>query len=212
MVCAEPRSGSSLLCELLCDTELAGAPTEFFDREMMERFQEVWGAPSLERYLGALMRKKTGPNGVFGFKVHYEQFSDVLAGSDIDSMFGDLRLVHIGRRDRVRQAVSFARAIQTNQWASDHPARGAPAFDRDLIASCQKRIERVARGWERFFAERSASPLRIVYEDFAARPQETVEDVLRHLGVEFPAGLDLRPPTLDKQADSLSEQWVRRYG
>ena len=38
MVCAVPRSGSSLLCELLCLAELAGAPTEFFDDALMEQF------------------------------------------------------------------------------------------------------------------------------------------------------------------------------
>src|SRR5204862_259626 len=36
MVCAMPRSGSSLLCDVLAATEMAGAPTEFFAPNQMD--------------------------------------------------------------------------------------------------------------------------------------------------------------------------------
>ena len=37
LVCSIPRSGSSLLCELLGGTGLAGAPAEFFHPDKMRR-------------------------------------------------------------------------------------------------------------------------------------------------------------------------------
>lgn len=212
MVCAEPRSGSSLLCDLLASTELAGAPTEFFDPEMMGRFQATWNTPSFDSYVDALLAKKTSPNGVFGFKMQHEQFVDVLADRDALSAFPDLRFVHISRRDRLRAAISFARALQDNKWASNHPATTDELrFDRGQIEHCLARIEAAARGWERFFAERSIAPLRIVYEEFVADRAGTVTAVLRHVGVEPPPGFTVPEPTLEKQADEQSERWLRRY-
>jgi LPS sulfotransferase NodH len=212
MVCALPRSGSSLLCELLCNTEHAGAPTEFFDRETMERFQRAWGVDSFDAYVAALLAKKTSPNGVFGFKVHWEQFADTLVELDVLALFPNLRFVHIDRTDRVRQAVSFARALQTNQWASDHPVRNdRPMFDRAQIDDCLRRIRRGEEMWGRFFEQNRISPLRVVYADLVARPQPTLLGVLRHLGVTGSTNLASPPPTLKKQADALSDEWVRRY-
>src|SRR3954451_20274981 len=169
MICAEPRSGSSLLAELLFNTGVAGAPTEYFDAGTMQRFQEVWRTPSFEQYVDALRRKKTSPNGVFGFKVHYEQYVDAFSARELSLLFPNLRFIRITRRDRLRAAVSFARALQTDQWASDHPARpDAPVFDREQIAECLARIHDSARGWDRFFAQKSIAPLHVVYEDFVA--------------------------------------------
>lgn len=66
-VCALPRSGSSLLCELLFDTGLAGAPAEYFDAQQL-----------------------------------------------LESAFSSLRYVYISRSDRLRQAIAWARAVQTS--------------------------------------------------------------------------------------------------
>ena len=123
MVCSIPRSGSSLLCELLCATGRAGAPTEFFDATLMKEFSTAWQVESFEQYLDALLRKKTSPNGVFGVKVHYGQFIDAFGDADVTGLFPNLRFIYIRRQDHVRQAVSYARAEQTGQWAADHPSR-----------------------------------------------------------------------------------------
>ena len=48
MVCALPRSGSSLLCDVLARTELAGAPTEYFDLEQMRAFAREWRVSGTE--------------------------------------------------------------------------------------------------------------------------------------------------------------------
>src|SRR6266540_4982359 len=82
IVCAVPRSGSSLLCELLCMTGVAGAPTEFFDPELEARFRAAWAVESFDEYLQALVVKKTTPNGVFGFKAHYHQLANAFPELD----------------------------------------------------------------------------------------------------------------------------------
>ena len=125
IVCAVPRSGSSLLCDMLAATELAGAPTEYFDDNQREVFAREWGvAPDAEEYLRRDDREEDEPERrVRAEGVHFDHLlRRVRAVATSTREFPDLQLVYIRRRDHVRQAVSWARAIQTGQWASDHPS------------------------------------------------------------------------------------------
>jgi LPS sulfotransferase NodH len=213
MVCAVPRSGSSLLCDLLAGTELAGAPTEYFDSNQMAAFAREWGAEGTDRYLQALLSRKTSPNGVFGLKALIHQLDDVLGERDLDAVFPDLRLVYVRRRDHVRQAVSWVRATQTGQWASDLPVlRTRPLrFDAAEIETLMRRIEREEQRWEELFERRGTRPLRFEYEQLAADPGPAVHEVLELIGVEPDPAFELPAPTIVRQADDLNEEWVRRY-
>ena len=213
LVCALPRSGSSLLCDVLAGTELAGAPTEYFDRNQMEAFAREWEVSGTDRYLEELFARKTSPNGVFGLKAFIHQIEDVLGDRDLDAVFPDLRLVYVRRRDHVRQAVSWARASQTGQWASDLPVlRDGPAsYDAQEIGELVARIESEEDRWEDLFARRGREPLRIDYEQLAPDPASAVRRVFDLVGIEAPPGFEPPAPTLRRQADELSEAWVRRY-
>ena len=211
MVCSVPRCGSSLLCELLCNTQVAGAPTEFFDPELMRRFSERWGAVSRAEYLACLLERKTSPNGVFGIKVHWAQLEAMLGDCDPAAVFPGLRYVYIRRADELRQAVSWVRALQTNQWASTHEARAEAVFDRERIARYVDLIRAQDRSWEEFFARRAISPHRVSYERLVQAPRQTVQDTLRYLGVDGGADPSAVPLTLEQQADRLTEEWVTRY-
>ena len=59
VLCAIPRSGSSLLCDVLANTELAGAPMEFFDEDAVSAFQRIWGVNMFDDYVSALLAPKT---------------------------------------------------------------------------------------------------------------------------------------------------------
>jgi trehalose 2-sulfotransferase len=211
MVCSVPRCGSSMLCELLCNTEVAGAPTEFFDQEQVNGFCDRWGVATFADYVGELLARKTGPNGVFGIKVHWGQLESTLGAADPAGLFPGLRYVHMRREDRLRQAVSWVRALQTNQWASTHDVRGEPAFDRAEIARYLRQIEDEEDRWEEFFARHGIAPHQVVYEQLVKAPHDTVDDVLRYLGVTRPQSADRGELTLEAQADLLTERWVEQY-
>jgi LPS sulfotransferase NodH len=203
-----------MLCDILAATELAGAPTEYFDDNQRAVFARHWSvAPDAREYLDAMIARKTSPNGVFGMKAFIGHLRVELRGFDLDREFPHLRLVYVRRRDHVRQAVSWSRAIQTGQWASDHPILrgGELRFDADEIASLIERIEREERLWEKLFAEREQEPLRIDYEDLAPDPATAVRRVLELIGVESGPGFEPPAPTIMRQADDLSQEWVRRY-
>jgi trehalose 2-sulfotransferase len=212
-VCALPRSGSSLLCELLFGTRLAGAPAEYFDRALMKQFRARWGVTTFDDYLDALLARKTGPNGVFGFKAHFFQLAEAFPDGALDHALPSLRRVYITRRDRLRQAISWARAIQSGEWASDHvvKAERPVVFRREQIDRLLAGISQREHRWESLFAASGSAPLRIDYEDLVASPDETVLGVLRHIGVECSERVRIGAPTLRRQADEVTEDWVSRY-
>jgi trehalose 2-sulfotransferase len=213
IVCSLPRSGSSLLCDVLAQTELAGAPTEFFDRDVRQEFSRVWGVQSFHDYLDALLAKKTSPNGVLGIKAHYHQLVESFGDADPETLFPNLRFVYIKRLDHVRQAVSFARAIQTEQWTSTPiiTPKVSPRYDREQIQSLLDWIEREETDWESYFAAHQAPLFRVVYEEFIAAIEQTVTDVMRFLEIELPPGFEPPAPTLGRQADALNEEWAVRH-
>lgn len=212
MVCSLPRSGSSLLCELLAGSGVAGNPAEFFDRARMAALRAEWGAASFEDYLNELRARMSGSNAVFGFKAHFPQLREAFRARDVTRVFPDLRCVHVSRRGVLRQAVSFARAEQTRQWTSRGPLRGEPPrFDAAHIRGLLERIQREEQLWESFFERHGSTPHRVVYEDLAEAPAATVLEVLAYLEIDVPDGLRIGPPRLQRQADLVSEEWVRRY-
>jgi LPS sulfotransferase NodH len=101
VVCATPRSGSTLLCELLSDTGIAGRPAEHVEllrsqgrpREPREYFADVEdrsvleilpasGPPrphagALDERLAAVLSYATTPNGTFGTKVMWGYLADL---------------------------------------------------------------------------------------------------------------------------------------
>jgi LPS sulfotransferase NodH len=211
VVCSTPRSGSYLLCELLWRTGAAGAPEEFFHPDFMPRLMRRWGVTDLDSYLAALLAHKTSPNGVFGAKVHWGQYSPVLGERDITALFPNSRFIHITRTDRLRQAVSWVRAMQTLRWKSSERDRREISYDPDDIRAKLRRIEGDESRWQALFERHGIVPYEVVYEQLAARPAETLRQVLDWAGIETPAGAVPAAPGLRRQADEISDEWVRRF-
>jgi LPS sulfotransferase NodH len=119
------------------------------------------------------------------------------------------------RRNKVRLAVSWWKAIQSHEW---HRERGARPEDADLAdaysfdAISQLFAESVMReaGVAAFLSEARIAPLTIVYEDFVLDYEGTVRRVLEHVGLDASA-VAIAAPAYEKLADELSERWVQRF-
>jgi len=62
-----------------------------------------------------------------------------------------------------------------------------------------------------FFAPTAGAPFDVVYEDFAGRYEDTIRDILRHLGLPEADTIAIAEATRRKQSDGLSRRWAERY-
>jgi LPS sulfotransferase NodH len=216
LICSVPRSGSTLLARSLGGLGV-GAPDEFLNtvkpvdgHGLVERegLSACHTDDDLRAYVDGLRARYT-VGGAFGLKAHYVQLAAYpFVLNHLESLLPGLRYIALTRRDTLRQAVSFVRACQTIQWTSTLPAQHAPCYDRAAIDRFLRDVAAMTRDWEEFFRARSIRPLRIVYEDFVKHYPRTLTAVLRYLDV---AERPIPPAPLERQADALTEEWVRRY-
>ena len=232
LVCATERSGSTLLCELLSGTGVAGRPEEFFEflsasgrpRQPREYFHEgseiaerlppllaPLPQPTWEDRLADARERGSTANGVFGAKMMWAYLGDFLSHGTPEEQLGEpLRWVYVEREDKLEQAISLWRAIQTSQWrAEDSAERAEPVFDAPAIAHLKQRLESQAERWRGWFADRGTEPLAIAYESFIEDSHATVCRVLEHLGL--PTDVPIPEPPMRKQSDGLSAKWAERF-
>ncbi len=233
-----PRTGSTLLCRLLTSTGCVGDPKEYLNpmqvRDWQLRFGDTpwtrlrhralvgrlvplagrwrWSPDRLARHLDTIRARRSSPDGWFGLKIHAHHFDAwfTQTGWSVDALLGEATWVFLTRSDRVAQAVSWHRALISGRWSAEQRASLPPLYDRRLI---QRRLDAIRDGeqrWERWFANRRITPLRLEYESVIRSPAAAVAAVLVHLGVPAaPLQLDALPMT--RQADALSESWIQRF-
>jgi LPS sulfotransferase NodH len=209
-ICTQPRSGSNLLCQHLSSTDQLGYPLEYFNGPGRRALglPDFPDAPELQ--IDAILRLGATPNGVYAVKLfasHFAGFSRRLRWIDL---LPDLHFVYLTRDDLLGQAISWARALQTEQYRSTQPAARTAVYDADLIGSRLMTIVQERAQWEAFFARTGIMPLRIVYERFLEDGSSHVDQVADLVGVENP-DVDQSRIDIVIQRDSVSEEWKQRF-
>ena len=171
LVCATPRSGSTLVCQALRRPASPGGPEEYFealrhsgpsaaarrststgvdDRSILDHLGErgiadepqprspLWSRAAYDRYLEWALEAGTTPNGVFGAKLMWGYFGDFVSllrnipeyselplAELLPAVFPDLTFVRVVRANKVRQAVSLWKAVQTATWRQEDANGGA---------------------------------------------------------------------------------------
>jgi len=248
IVCATPRSGSTLLCETLRATGIAGVPLEHFEvlrhsgrpRQPREYFAAV-ADPSVLRFLSGpephrhdaeptsawwsrIVHEGRTPNGAWGGKLMWGHVQDLLAraraldampsNADLDTvlttLFGeDLRLVFVTRPDKVAQAVSLWRAVQTQSWrAGDSATADEAQYAFGGIDHLVHQLEDHDARWRRWFADHDRVAHEVSYDDLAADLPGTIAGVLDALGLP---SADVPAPATSSQSDARSREWAERY-
>lgn len=262
LICATPRSGSTLLCEALTNTGTAGRPKEYFEalhatglpRRPFEYFEDSPLLDVIEHlggntrtdtpmasqaaplpyadYLASILEEGTTPNGIFGAKIMWGYLPDFVSNlrsipayrhldtpTLLATIFPRLHYIRVIRRDKLRQAISLWKAIQTQTWREDSdettdnvPAEGKQLiFHFDAIEHLIQQIRRHEQAWQHYFEQIGVQPLVIIYEEWIAAYEETAHAILDFLNIPIPDGLIFAPRKMKRQADAISEEWVRQY-
>jgi LPS sulfotransferase NodH len=277
LVCTTPRSGSTLVCQALKASGVAGRPEEYFealrktgrprrpeqyftsfdDQSILDHLGErsvgdepearspLWSRTAYDRYLEWVMEVGTTPNGVFAAKLMWGYFgdfvgllrnvshySDLPLADLLPVVFPNLTFVRVVRANKVRQAVSLWKAVQTASWREENrpdppPGTGdepsSPPYKSFLqehrpqlrfhyraIGHLLDRILLEEASWDAFFEHAGIRPVLVLYENFAADPQTSTVNVLERIGIDPPRDFRFEPG-MKRQSDALNDDWARRY-
>ncbi|HTM77281.1 MAG TPA: Stf0 family sulfotransferase [Devosia sp.] len=239
VICGTPRSGSTLLCEMLATSGVAGRPHSYYRQQDIAYWADQWGVPhptGIEdaafdrRYLSAMLQHGSGETGVFGLRIMWGSVAEAsrrLAGitdgaADIPAQFGaafgPVAYIHLSRLDKIAQAVSLVRAKQSGLWhlaADGSVLEGAAAqqaivYDGPRIAAVFSQLQSDDAAWEDFFQTHRIEPLRLVYETMTAAPQEALAQVLAALGRDPDIARDIAVKTA-RMGNASSREWAERF-
>ncbi len=247
IVCATPRSGSTLVCHALAETGVAGRPEEYFealrhsgrprspeeyflgvtDQSIRDHLGErsigsdppprspLWSRAAYDRYLEWALEAGTTPNGVFGAKLMWGYLGDFVsllrnipANRDLPlanllpEVFPELTFVRVVRANKLRQAVSLWKAVQTATWREDQANAKAASVEEDgsppyksfieehrpqlrfhyrAIAHLLEQILLEEACWDAFFEHSGINPVLILYENFEADYETSTLRLLERL-------------------------------
>jgi trehalose 2-sulfotransferase len=239
VICTSPRSGSTLLCKLLIACGIAGNPESYFHEPSLESWLSglalTSDPASPERKVLAGIFKAAITEGsldtvMFGLRLQRHSFDffveklrvlhpDLSGDRErLEAAFGRTCFIHLTRRDKVEQAVSYVKAHQTGLWhqapdGTELERLSEPqtlTFDPDRIGACVAEMTADDQNWEHWFEAETIVPLKITYEIFSAQPVETLREVLHHLGLDGKAAEGVKPGVA-KLADATSRDWVARF-
>ena len=235
IIYAPQRSGSSLLCEALRATGVAGRPGEYFTSPHAQGYSRRWNIPLCdgtdhlgENYFQRIYDTAT-PNGMFGVKLLWQEFSYCieqirkLEGNEhlsipelLSKAFPHHQSIWITRDDKVRQAISWWRAAKTSIWRKPKGVPGRESnqhldFDFHQVDISYQKLVKSEAQMQTYFYIFGIEPLHVVYEDFIDAYEETTLKILDYLHLSPPKNLTLGEPKLQKQADEQTEKWVQQY-
>jgi trehalose 2-sulfotransferase len=221
-ICSTPRTGSTMLGNLLGETGLVGRAGEYFGEPFRRDVVPGLTRRGFDDYLVGCTRHARG-TGVLGTKLQWDQVEVFLhllrlrrgLGGATDAevlaaVFPEPRYLFVTREDTLAQAVSWWRAMTSGKWVDGRPVTGEAVFDADGIATRLRRIGEQNEAWRTWFAANGVEPLPVTYEQLAADPAGEVRRSLAFLGVDAPADLAVEHVT-ERQANAVNDDWIRRY-
>lgn len=235
LLCTSPRSGSTLLCDMLIRSGVAGRPESLFRPESIVGFSGRWGLPPAtvdtwgQDYLDTALDHGRAGSAGFAARIMGSDMAPFLArlaelhpGRNRDrerlrEQLGVTYFVHLSRADKVAQAVSLVLAYQTGRWHLNADgsareqlgARREPTYDQDHIASELATLEYEEGWWNEWFDVQGISPIRVTYQQLAAQPVETLAQILA--AIDRPIDKPLPEPGTARVATEVNEQWCARF-
>jgi LPS sulfotransferase NodH len=216
----------------LASTGIAGKPESWFREPDLHTRARSWGIHiesdgsfSYRDFLEAAIVAGTTPNGVFGARImwgtmdlvvqHLRDASQDPSATDsevLSSVFGHTQFIYLQRDDVVAQAVSWAKAEQTNTWlkTEELPPGRDVHFDFEMIDRYVKTVQQHNAAWADWFETQDLTPLSLHYEDLVADAVSETRSILVGLGLDPAEG---RSPTARSylQGDAVNEEWIERY-
>ncbi len=232
IVAATQRSGSTLFCRDLELTGVVGATREWLQHSDLEERIRAYGLKPGTPYaevIREVVKRETNERGLFAAKIMWDTldaFFDIMRKDHPDEtgptkmdtflrLFPNPKFVFINRRDKLRQAVSFVKSLQSGAWISREGKRLSSAgilhYDYIAIREAIDKFEKEELLWRAFFKDHSIPFAEVTYEDFVQNRSSGMKSALSLIGEP----LDVRETPLNNEirrmSDDINRQWRQAF-
>ena len=213
-ICSTNRTGSSLLCELLMNSGLAGYPADFTNALHLEHFLPDCKAhrPMTKKSMVELIGKYSA-NGIFGIKLPYASYKKEIERSTLLNLFPETpKFIYITREDKLKQAISALKAVGERKYYSFQEVENKTkeSYSKKNIDFYLNNIKDQESEWERYFSRTNSNPLRISYEELETDQTNTLTKVLEFLDVNVTKFVPSKTK-LKKQSNDVNLEWEKKY-
>jgi LPS sulfotransferase NodH len=207
---SEGRSGSTWLASLANNTGQMGNCSEWLGSEKYEKKLSEFDPG--EFFALALERART-PNDRFAIKIFPRHIYEINKKLGFDFIRRcreehDTTIVVLRRRDRLRQAVSFVRSVQTRKWTSELPAENKEYYDFESICRAYFYVSQSYQYWDSYLGICGYQSDSFVYEDLVGNPAPFLDLLSERLDVWPNFELESE---IKVQRDGTTVKWLERF-
>jgi len=206
-------------------------PGEYFNVFGADSLCEQHNVSTWNELRDKLWSLGTTENGVFGIKHNmnasiYREIATLKGIPEdeaideeklIQDLFPNCKHIFLTRRNKVRQAVSWWKAIKDNQWhlePNQHHKNEADFYEKnydfDALSHLLKETALRECAIQAYYTKHDIQPLTLVYEDFIKDFKGTIKHIIDYLEIEYDH-LNIKEMYYQKTANEHSEKWVQRF-
>jgi len=210
-----PRSGTSFLLDHINATGKYGRGGEWLNKDKRDALSKSMSA---EDHFEFVLRNASVKNGRFLVKIFPDQLVEARRSHGYDFIElsrkrFDVGHIRLKRRDKVLQAISYYRALETREWASDYdPVASHPHYDFKQILTLYRRCLAAETFWDIYNDSNGITPVEFEYEAILDRPEVVVSAVADLFSESYK---HLKDRTLVRnlkiQRDDLTLDWAERF-
>ena len=208
------RSGSTYLGQLL------GCSPEF--PELRENLKPWWFEWAQKRknaksLVGAIREivKHHSSGSVYGLKSEFDHLIRLFQIGEFPKNLRKWKWVFLKRRNKVGQAISIVKAMQTRKWVSGGEIKGTPAreedYDRKRIQQALIAIERKNSLWKSFLDENEIPFFEIDYEEVETNRLSSIKNIYGFIGFTGSTEFNFSKIKAEKMRDNISENWEKKF-
>ena len=222
------RSGTSFLCDALQKLGNVGLPAEHFVKMVEPQWIENKEIEDIRNRIETAIQEGSTANGIFGLKIMWNTYCDFMKivkqlpelktiedKQIFQSLFGNITYIWIRRRDKTRQAVSWAKAAQTGKFSLREGNETTPTIDLQFnfqfISNLYKLTEEGETGWASYFEAIKADVVKVYYEDLVNNVDQELALVMDHCQLDKNVSITTSDIIFLRQSDTINEEWVERF-
>lgn len=210
IILTEGRSGSNWLGGLAESTGVLGKSGEWLSPNTNKLDHSNLSA---EDYISTILDMARTPNDIFLMKVFPSQLHWFNIRYGIDALKyiyskHDVQLLTLIRNDRLRQAISFSKAQQTQGWTHEKAKNKKAVYDFDQICRFYFQIGRSYDFWRSYNSILGWKTKQICYEDLLPDGAEFIQLLANHGGL---SGVRATKSNVTVQRNKETEAWCQQF-